>query len=157
MVTVNTISGYNEGETATSVSGQETTGKIDTNSNVKTAIVTLTLINNNNNKCKNIEILGRTPFENNKSILTNEDLGSTFTAQVTSVIRAIEGVDNNQITVFYSTNENATKDITDETNGWTTTPEDLSAVKSYLIIIAQYEMQTGDKYHLNIIHKYQRD
>ncbi len=145
MVTVNTISGYNEGETATSVSGQESTGKIDTNSNAKTAIVTLTLINNNNNVCKNIEILGRTPFEGNKSISTGEDLGSTFTASVTSGIKAIEGIDNNQIIVYYSTNENATKDLQDETNGWTVTPEDLSLVKSYLIIVSQYEMQIGDK------------
>lgn len=145
MVTVNEISGYNQNsETATSVSGQESTGKIDTNSNAKTAIVTLTLINNNTNNCKNIAILGRTPFEKNTSITTKEDLGSTFTAELISTINAIKGIDNSKITVYYSNNGDATKDLTDENNGWTLTPENLGAVKSYLITINEYEMKTGE-------------
>ena len=144
MVTVNTISGYsNEEETATSVSGQESTGKIETNTNAKTAIVTLTLINNNNNVCKNIQILGRTPFEGNKSITTGEDLGSTFTTELVNQITAIEGIDNSNITVYYSSNENATKDLSDTTNGWTTAPTNLAGIKSYLIILNDYEMATG--------------
>lgn len=143
MVTVNEISGYGEGEITTSISGQESTGKIDTNANAKTAIVTLTLINNNNNICKNIEILGRTPFEGNKSITTGEDLGSTFTTQVISKLTAKEGIDNSQITVYYSTNEFATKDLLEPSNEWTTEPDNLSQVKSYLIILNQYEMATG--------------
>lgn len=144
MVTVNTISGYNENsEEASSVSGQETTGKIETNSHAKTAVVKLTLINNNNNICKNIEILGRTPFEGNKSIVTKEDLGSTFTATLTSRINAVEGIDNSKITVYYSANENATKDLKDETNGWTIEPQKLEEIKSYLIVLNEYEMETG--------------
>ena len=143
MVTVNKISGYNEEEVASSVSGQESTGKIETNSNAKEAVVTLTLINNNNNVCKNIEILGRTPFEGNKAITTGEDLGSTFTTELISKIKAVEGIDNSNITVYYSANENATKDLTDTTNGWTLEPTNLVEVKSYLIILNDYEMATG--------------
>lgn len=144
MVTVNTISGYSENsEEASSVSGQETTGKIETNSNAKTAVVKLTLINNNNNICKNVEILGRTPFEGNKSIVTEEELGSTFTATLTSRINAVEGIDNSKITVYYSANENATKDLKDETNGWTIEPQKLEEIKSYLIVLNDYEMETG--------------
>lgn len=144
MVTVNTISGYSENsEEASSVSGQETTGKIETNSNAKTAVVKLTLINNNNNICKNVEILGRTPFEGNKSIVTEEDLGSTFTATLTNRINAVEGIDNSKITVYYSANENATKDLKDETNGWTIEPQKLEEIKSYLIVLNDYQMETG--------------
>ena len=143
MVTVNTITGYNGEAEVTSLSGSETTGKIETNTNAKTAEVKLTIINNNNNICKNIIILGRTPFEGNKGIVTGEDLGSTFTAALTSQILAQEGIDNNNVTVYYSTNENATKDLQEETNGWTTTPENLGAVKSYLIVLNNYEMPTG--------------
>lgn len=145
MVTVNTISGYNQNsETATSVSGQESTGKIDTNTNSKTAIVTLTIINNNTNDCKNIAILGRTPFEKNTSITTKEDLGSTFTTELISKINAVKGIDNSKITVYYSNNGDATKDLKDSNNGWTLNPENLGAVKSYLITINEYEMKTGE-------------
>lgn len=145
MVTVNTISGYNQNsETATSVSGQESTGKIDTNTNSKTAIVTLTIINNNTNDCKNIAILGRTPFEKNTSITTKEDLGSTFTTELISTINAVKGIDNSKITVYYSNNGDATKDLKDSNNGWTLNPENLGAVKSYLITINEYEMKTGE-------------
>lgn len=143
MVTVNEISGYNGEETATSVSGQETTGRIDSNTNAKTAEVKLTIINNNNNVCKNIQILGRTPFEGNKSIETGKDLGSTFTAKLINKINAIEGIDNSKITTYYSTNENATKDLSNAENGWILEPENLSEIKSYLIIINEYEMETG--------------
>lgn len=145
MVTVNTISGYNQNsETATSVSGQESTGKIDTNTNSKTAIVTLTIINNNTNDCKNIAILGRTPFEKNTSITTKEDLGSTFTTELISTINAVKGIDNSKITVYYSNNGDATKDLKDSNNGWTLNPENLGTVKSYLITINEYEMKTGE-------------
>lgn len=143
MVTVNTISGYNGEQEATSVSGQETTGKIEVNSNAKTAVVKLTLINNNNNICKNIEILGRTPFEGNKTIVTGEELGSTFTATLASKILATEGIDTSKITVYYSSNENATKDLKNEENGWTSEPEKLEKIKSYLIVLNNYEMETG--------------
>ena len=143
MVTVNTISGYNGEQEATSVSGQETTGKIEVNSNAKTAVVKLTLINNNNNVCKNIEILGRTPFEGNKTIVTGEELGSTFTATLSSKILATEGIDTSKITVYYSSNENATKDLKNEENGWTLEPEKLEEIKSYLIVLNNYEMETG--------------
>lgn len=155
MVTVNTISGYNgNSEEASSVSGQETTGKIETNSNAKTAVVKITLINNNNNVCKNIEILGRTPFEGNKTIVTEEELGSTFTATLASRILATEGIDNSKITVYYSANENATKDLKNEENGWTSEPQNLEEIKSYLIVLNDYEMETGTitsfEYNTNI-------
>lgn len=144
IITLNSISGYNESEEElTSMSGEEETGKIEVAGTSKVATEKITVINNNDYTCGNIEILGRTPAEGNKALAINEDLGSTFTAEMVSVIKAISGVSDENVTVYYSENGNATKDLNDSNNGWTENVEDLGNVKSYLIAVEE-EMEKGD-------------
>ena len=145
MITLNSISGYNdEEEEITSMSGKEETGKIDVAGKSRVATETMTVINNYDYTCGNMVILGRTPTEGNKAPLTQKDLGSTFTAKMVSGINAVEGLDNDNMTVYYSENGNATSDINNSDNGWTREISSLENVKSYLVTIDK-EMAKGDK------------
>lgn len=154
MVTTNEIKGYNaKNETVTSISGEEQVGKLETRTDAKVATVTINVINNYNNVAKNISILGRVPFSGNKDILTGEELGSNLDATLASAITS-NGIDASKFTIYYSTNGTATKDLTDTNNGWTTSIQDLTTVKSYLIVLKDYEMPTGStltfNYNINI-------
>ena len=145
IITLNSISGYNnEQEELTSMSGEQKTGKIDVSAKSKIATQTITIINNNDYTCGEVSILGRTPTQGNKSLSTNNDLGSTFTAKMVSTIKAIEGVESGKLKVYYSGNENATKDLSNSNNGWTENVQSLETIKSYLIQV-ENEMVKGDK------------
>ncbi len=145
IITLNSISGYNnEKEELTSMSGEQEIGKIDVAAKSRIATEKITVINNNDYTCGDVAILGRTPTEGNKSLSTNDDLGSTFTAEMVSKIKAVEGVENDKLKVYYSGNENATKDLNNSNNGWTENAETLETVKSYLIQVED-EMVKGDK------------
>lgn len=144
IVTVNQMTGYNEaGEKATSISGKKELGEIAVNSVARTAKVNMTIINNYDYGCENIKILGRTPFKGNKGVKSGQDLGSTFTAKMQSQITA-SGIDGSKVTVYYSTNENASKDLSNTVNGWTTNPSNLEEVKSYMIVLNAHTINTGD-------------
>lgn len=145
IITLNSISGYNnEQEELTSMSGEQETGKIDVSAKSRVATEKITIINNNDYTCGDVAILGRTPTEGNKSLSTNKDLGSTFTAEMISTIKAVEGIEDEKVKVYYSENENATKDLNNSNNGWVENLENLENVKSYLIQVED-EMKKGDK------------
>ena len=131
LFTANTV--VDENNEVNSVKGEENLQQIETESKSKVSTMKLTLINNNKDICTDIKILGRTPFKGNKNVETGEDLGSTFTAPLVSGIRSAD-IDMNNMTVYYSYKEEATNEMIEE-NAWTTTPEDLSKVRSYLIVL----------------------
>lgn len=152
VVTTNSISGYNsKNETVISVSGEEQVGKLDAKSTLKDAKVEISIINNYENKINNIRILGRFPKEGNKDPYTKVDLGSNFDATLAGLIKVSNANDN--FKVYYSTNPEATKDLSNSENGWTTNVSDPSNTQSYLVVFDNYEMQTGDI--LNLEYKIQ--
>lgn len=137
------ISNFDDNKTTVySLKQGEVTGKIATGIQARTAKMQLTVINNLENACDGVTVLGRIPFSGNKAILTNEDLGSTIDTTLKTAISA-EKINSSKITIYYSTNGEATKDINDSNNGWTTTPSDLGTVKSYLIVTNNYQMEKG--------------
>lgn len=144
IVTTNTISGYNKNnETVTSISGEAEVGKLDAKSERKVATISMDIINNYNNKINNISILGRFPSEGNKDIETNKELGSNFSTSIEKLIEVKN--ENVNYSIYYSKNPEATKDITNESNGWKkiTEIENLTSLKSYLVVLNDYEMDTG--------------
>lgn len=144
VITTTAISNYKEGaETLTSISGEEKTATIETMVEARNATFTMNLINNYNNTIDTISILGRTPFAGNKNIATGEDLSSTMTMPLVSNI-TVSNVDAAKVAIYYSENAQATKDLNVAANGWTLTPSALANVKSYLIVITDYTMNTGD-------------
>lgn len=152
MVTTNGITGYNsKNETVTSMSGNEQTGKLEVGKEARTATVTMNVINNYENPVTNVSILGRIPFEGNKNILTGEDLGSNLNLTLAG-FNAPVGIDANKVTIYYSENPDATKDLNNTENKWQT--QITSNTKSYLIVLNDYEMATGTaltfSYNINI-------
>ena len=144
VVTANGVSNYKDGaEDVLSISEEPITLPIDTYSGERTTTIEGTVINNYNNDISKISILGRIPAQGNTQIDTNNDLGSTFSMPLATQIQ-VEGVDNSNYTVYYSDNANATKDLQDSNNGWSTTARTSS--KSYLIVFNDdYKMESGTK------------
>ena len=145
VVTENHMSGYNG---TNSISNSET-GKREDNINAydssKEVNIGGTIVNNYANSIENVYILGRLPFSGNQQIDGTEELGSNFTMKMTSKLTT-SGIDESQVKVYYSTNGQATKNLSDAgNNAWTEEPTNLEEVKSYLIVISG-EIATGAQF-----------
>ena len=148
VVSVNSISGYSSdsNKTITSVNQGKVQDEIAIYSDSKIAKTELTIMNNEKNEISDIVILGRLPFEGVKDITTGEDLGTTLTAKMKSII-VPEDMNEMAFKYYYSENGEATSDLTDSSNGWTDELNSLDNVKSFLIIPADpnYTMEAASK------------
>ncbi len=144
VVSVNKISNYNDiGTNLVSVAQGTVTDKIEIFDEAKVATMDILVMNNNENNCNNVRILGRIPFKGNKDVKTGEDLGTTVDTTLVSAIN--QSQENKAVaTIYYSKNGEATDDLKDNKNEWTANPENLSEIKSYLIVLEGYEMNPGD-------------
>ena len=144
VVTTNEMSNYMaDAETIISINGEDKEVLIPTLSSSQNPRFTMNVINNYTNDITNVVVLGRMPFAGNKNPETQEDLGSTITLPIQSEI-LISGTGT--YTKYYSENENATRDLSDETNGWTTQVNDFSKIKSYMIVLDNYIMKQGTSF-----------
>ena len=144
VVSINKISNYeNTGKTITSVDQGKVTDKIEIFDDAKIATMDIMVMNNNENDCNDIKILGRIPFKGNKDVTTGKDLGTTIDTELISKINEDEN-NKSGATIYYSDNGEATEDLTALENNWTTNPENLENVKSYLIVLDNYEMKPGE-------------
>lgn len=144
VVTTNSISNYAEGkEEITSISGEEQIGVIETIAPARNVNYKMSVINNYNNSIENISILGRMPFKGNTNAGGGNEYGSTFDMVLQGAI-SVEGVESSKVSIYYSTKEKASKELNVASNGWTTTPSNYEEVKSYLIVLNNYRMNTGE-------------
>ncbi len=142
IVTTNSITGYNtKKEAVTSMSSQEQVGQLEVRKEAKQATVSMSVINNYANVVNHVSILGRIPTTGSKNADTNEDFGSNLALQMASQIQ-LEGIAIENLEIYYSTNSEATKDVTLASNAWSKTVENLAEVKSYLIVVNS-NMATG--------------
>ena len=145
LISVSEISNYEStGKVVNSLEETNNTGKIENNNQDTTANMTLKILNNTFAECTNPVILGRIPTQGNKTPVSGEDLGSTFTTLLAGNITAVAGIEPSQMTIYYSENADATKDIAEPSNGWTTTPSDLKTIKSYLIVTNDFTLPAGE-------------
>lgn len=114
----------------------------DINKTAKTADININLLNNYDKTVSEVRILGTVPFENNTHIENDVELGSTFTATMKSKIEVPEEL-LGKVTVYYTENETATKDLEDATNRWTINPTDLTKVRRYLIDFGNNVISSG--------------
>lgn len=134
LVTVNSTSNFDfAGTVLTSIKQGEKEAEIAKNDVEKVATMEIIVMNNNNNIVSDLSILGRIPFKGVKDIKTGEDLGTTIDTTLVSRIVADEK-NNTNFTIYYSENGEATKDLNDSSNGWTTEVENFDNIKSYLIV-----------------------
>lgn len=118
-----------------SVKQGKVTKQIPINSPSRVATMELLALNNTENECSDLVLIGRVPFKGNKDVISNEDLGTTTDTVVRDLIKA-DVQNTNMATIYYSTNPNANKNLKDESNGWTTEAIDPATVKSYLIVVS---------------------
>ena len=146
VVTTNSMTGYNGDEKIEVINGESQKALIATKSEQKEVTFTMNVINNYENTLDHVVVLGRTPFKDNKDVSTSLSLGSSMTMPLASAI-TVTGVDASNITVYYSENGEATTDLNNAQNGWTTNVTDYSNIKSYMIVLNEdYIMNGGDAF-----------
>lgn len=135
LTTANSIIHYDgEQSVVKSVKQGQKDVNIARGSSPRIATMELYAANNTENECKDVVLLGRTPFANNTDGITGETLGTNVNSNMFSKIVANEQ-NKNTAKIYYSSNEKATADLEDANNGWTEEPATLLEVKSYMIVL----------------------
>ncbi len=114
--------------------------------NQSTADIIISMTNNYSSTVSEVKVLGRIPFSGNKYTINGTDLGSNFDTKMKGPIRLSEKLQK-VATVYYSTNEDATKDLGNPANDWKRADQivDFSTVKSYLIDLGNYTLQRTEQ------------
>lgn len=135
VVSAEEVIGYNEeNENVYSINQGDVSATIGSYTKARAPKMRITMLNNSEDKISDVSILGRTGFVGNKSIVSNEDLGTTVDAIMLTELSKIADA-NKEIKVYYSENPTATRVVSDEANGWKESMETYSNVKSYLIVV----------------------
>ena len=146
VVTTNSMTGYNGDEKIEVINGESQKALIPTKEEQKEVTYTMNVINNYENTLDHVVVLGRTPFKDNKDVSTSLSLGSNITMPLASGI-TVTGIDSSKFTVYYSENGEATTDLSNSQNGWTTSVTDYTKIKSYMIVLNEdYAMNGGDTF-----------
>ena len=128
-----TINNYASGDNSVTVLDSEKgLVNLDLNEQAKTATIKGEIINNYSNTISATSILGRISKEDSIKYDSTEKVGNTFDLSLTGAI-VLTGAE--EYTIYYSENAGANKELSDSSNGWTTSVTDYSKVKSYLIVI----------------------
>ncbi len=135
LVAINGIINYDgQNSELTSVKKGKVTAEVEIGEDSRIATMELLALNNTENECSDVILLGRIPFIGNKTVITEEDLETTVNAVMLEEID--ENVQNpNTSDIYYSTNGNASKDLDDPSNGWTKYPTNFNEVRSYIIVV----------------------
>lgn len=136
LITMNNIETYNiEGITGTSEDKQLAT--VDKRTAGGTDVqFRIALVNNTQNRVNNVKILGKFPTDGQFTRGT-ETITNNFATTLSS------GINAQNCTIYYSANMNATSDISNASNGWTTNLSEVTNPKAYLIEIASMEVATS--------------
>lgn len=155
-----TIIGQNEVVTASGISNYAT-GKEDILSategtskatlqpytDKKISTISGKIINNYANNIKDVVILGRFPSKDNQKIDTTENFGSTFSTSLVGEI-TLKGISADKYQIYYSNKVDANKDLSDNSNGWST--QSSSESKSYMIVLSKdYELPSETEIDFN--------
>ena len=126
-VTTQSITGYNGDETVTAQES-EAIGNLPVLDKEKTATISGIVVNNLGKDAEGLKVLGRIPFKGNKQVDGSANLGTTFDTTLSEAL-SVEGID---ATVYYSANGEATTNLDDTNNGWST--DYTNTAKSYMIV-----------------------
>ena len=117
----------------------------------QTAKIGVQVKNNYASTISEIQILGKIPFEGNTYVISNADLGSTFTTKMMNTGIEIPAELNGIATVYYSDNETPDRDLSKAENNWKTAEEveNWDNIKTFLIDLGEYVMPTGKEFVFN--------
>ena len=136
VVSAQRASGYNGKNKLYSINQGVQVDRILTNIEKQRVTSEIIVMNNSEEVMNNVAILGRTGFKGNTLNSNNEDLGTTINTKVVSELSEIYGVYKN-VKIYYSENGNATKEITEPSNSWTTDFKSIENIRSYLIVLEE--------------------
>jgi uncharacterized repeat protein (TIGR01451 family) len=133
-ITANGIENYDGlGSKIETIKQGEITAKAEMGQTARIATMNLAALNNTGNECTDVVMIGRIPSVDSTDVITGEKLGTTTNTQL---VTEITQADSNPIgcDIYYSYKADATQTLSDPNNGWEKTVEDMSQVKSFLII-----------------------
>lgn len=137
MVTINSITNYDgKGETIKSINQGEIIKTIPIKGENQIATIELSVLNNTGNDCSDVVLLGRIPFKGNKDVETNDDLGTNVDTIMKSGLIPDE-INSNNVKIYYSSNPNADRDLSNEVNGWSLTCSTFDYIKSFMIVLEE--------------------
>lgn len=122
---------------------------IDYNSVPSSATIKLNIFNNYSTPVTGVKILGKIPFDGNSYQINGKILGSNFTTTMSNKGIQLPSSIKTNATIYYSEQELVSNDLTDASNGWTTSPKDYSKVKTYLIDLSKITMTSGESYEIS--------
>ncbi len=135
LIAINSISNFNEeNQIINSIEQGEILEIIDREQSSKVATMELTVVNNTQEECIETIFFGRVPFKGNTDVETGKDLGTNIDTVMKTGLIANE-TNTKSVTIYYSSNPNATKDLNNEENRWTQTVTNIEEIKSYLIVV----------------------
>lgn len=148
LITLETVSNYNDVQEITVAPNIA-----DVDKQTREATINLELTNNYTTAVSGIQILGKIPYQGNTYILNGNSMNSQFTTIMKNTGIQIPQELQEKTVVYYSTNENPSKDITDPANGWTLLKnvEDFSKIRSYLIDMKEYVLEIGKQYNFKYV------
>lgn len=133
MISAMEITGFQGQDKVSSYAQGEKTGKLEILTNEKIATMHLTVLNHTDDVTKNMVAVGNIPFANNQQVITGEKLGTNQTTQMTSLIQYKGNPED--VTIYYSDQDQVTYDLTDQASGWTTNPSQVQKVKQFVIVV----------------------
>mgnify|MGYP002462929275 CR=1 FL=1 len=139
------MKGYNGEEKLEVINGEPKEALISAKSSEKELTFEMNVINNYENSLEEVVVLGRTMFKGNKDIATMLNMGTTIDIPLSSKI-TITGIPEENVQIYYSTNGDATTDLTNANNLWEKEITDYATIKSYMIVLKDYSMEMGDTF-----------
>ena len=121
------------------------------NSETRSAKININFYNGYNDRtCKNFVIVGRVPCEGN-TYVDGSDMGSHFTTKMTSDGLNIPEILKGKVTVYYSENASASKDLENTENGWIAAENvtTFDNIKSYMIVTSGNAIQLNRMYQIS--------
>lgn len=115
----------------------------------RTAKVGVQIKNNYSGTVSEVEILGKIPFKGNTYALSEGDMGSTYTSKMLNTGIEVPEELKQVVKVYYSENENPSKDLSNQVNGWKTANEitKWENIKTYLIDFGEYIITKDNEYN----------
>ena len=138
IITRTIISNYSEENQTKEAMERNATITISADTEMRNPNIKIDVVNSTGKDIANVKILGRLPFAGNKKIISEENFGSTFTAELSDKI-----IGNDEVDIYYSENGEAESDLDNEENEWSKEISDFSNIKSYLIVFKNEIIELG--------------
>lgn len=108
----------------------------------RTAKISIQMKNNYSSAISDVVILGKIPFEGNTTVLSKNNLNSQYTTKMIEGGITIPDTLKGKVTVYYSTEEDPDKNLTNESNKWVVSGDvaNWEDVKSFLIVFENYDI-----------------